>query len=76
MSEEIDSDCEIEDDNYEDYYSTTIDDEIDSGDMKKDPESFQFECLRVEEVEKLLNELVEMLSNQVTVSQGIGSFIY
>jgi len=67
-AEDPDSDCEIEDDNYDDYYSSTIDDEIDGGDVKKDPESFQFDCLRVEEAEKLLNELVEMLSNQVTVS--------
>lgn len=63
-----DSDCEIEDDDYENYYNSQIEDELDMGDIRKDdPESFQYECLRVEEVEKLLNELVEMMSIQLTV---------
>jgi ariadne-2 len=67
-AEDPDSDCEIEDDNYNDYYCS-IEDEVDIGDCKKDPEMFQFSCLKVEEVEKLLNELVEQLSTQINVSK-------
>lgn len=63
-----DSDCDIEDDDYENYYNSQIEDELDMGDVRKDPESFQYECLRVEEVEKLLNELVEMMSIKLNVS--------
>jgi len=74
-ADDPESECEIEDDNYEDYYNSTIDDEIEGSDIKKDPENFQFECLRVEEVEKLLNELVEMLSNQVAVTPSLAKLL-
>ena len=67
---DLESDCEIEDENYEDYYCA-VDDELDFGELRKDPESFHYECLRVEEVEKLLNELVEMLSIQLKVSERV-----
>ncbi|CAG7724017.1 unnamed protein product, partial [Allacma fusca] len=73
-ADDPESDCEIEDDNYEDYYCT-VDDEIDMGDLKKDPESFQYECLRVEEVEKLLNEMVEMLSVQLKVTPALAKLL-
>lgn len=66
-AEDLDSDCEIDDENYNDYYCS-IEDEIDLGDNKKDPESSHFLCLKVEEVEKLLNELVEQLSTRINVS--------
>ncbi|OXA52893.1 potential E3 ubiquitin-protein ligase ariadne-2 isoform X2 [Folsomia candida] len=71
-----DSDCEIEDDDYENYYNSQIEDELDMGDIRKDdPESFQYECLRVEEVEKLLNELVEMMSIQLTVTPALAKLL-
>jgi len=68
MSEEQESDGDIEegDDDYDNYYSA-IDDEVEFSDAHNDPESFPYECLRVEEVEKLLNELVEHLSLQIHV---------
>lgn len=66
-AEDQDSDCEIEDEDYDNYYLSN-EEEFDSSDYKKDPESFQYECLKVEEVEKLLNELVELLSLEINVS--------
>jgi len=63
-----DSECEVEDDDYDNYYNSQIEDEYDANDLKRDMENLQYECLRVEEVEKLLNELVEKLSIKLNVS--------
>ena len=70
-SDEGDSDMEYSDDDccYADYYNTGDDCDIDQIDpSKSDPEYFSFECLLVEEVERLLNENVEMLSSSLQVS--------
>lgn len=69
-AEEQDSDCDIEDEDYDNYYLSN-DEELDMADYKKDPESFQYECLKVEEVEKLLNELVELLSLEINVNKTL-----
>lgn len=69
-SEEGDSDMEYSDDDccYADYYNTGDDCDIDQIDpSKSDPEYFSFECLLVEDVERLLNENVEMLSSNLQV---------
>ncbi|XP_076336535.1 E3 ubiquitin-protein ligase ari-2 isoform X5 [Tachypleus tridentatus] len=61
-----DSDVEIEeeseDDCYDDYYNALDDNEIDQTDPRQnDPEYFEFECLSIQDVERLLNECVEAL---------------
>ncbi|CAL8129637.1 unnamed protein product [Orchesella dallaii] len=63
-ADDQDSECEIEDEDYDNYYLSN-EEELELADYKKDPESFQYECLKVEEVEKLLNELVELLSMEI-----------
>jgi ariadne-2 len=65
-----DTDCE--DDNYNDYYCS-LEDEIEIS--EKDAESCQYECLRVEEVEKLLNELVELLSLRLDVTPALAKLL-
>lgn len=70
-SEEGDSDMEYSDQEcgYADYYNTGDDCDIDQIDpSKSDPEYFLFDCLSVEEVERLLNENVEILSSSLQVS--------
>lgn len=38
---------------------------------KSDPEHFEYDCLTVEDVEKLLNESVERLSNQIKCAPSL-----
>lgn len=62
-----------EDCNYDDYYNMGYyngeDCDVEQIDKQKtDPEYFMFECLSVEDVERLLNETVESLSNCLQVS--------
>jgi ariadne-2 len=69
--EELDSDMEYSDDDccYKDYYNIEEDCDAEQSDPSKtDPEYFVYECLTVEEVERLLNESVEILSNTLQVS--------
>lgn len=68
--EEYDSDMEYSDDDcgYADYYNDTDDCDLDQLDpCKTDPEFSITEYLSVEEVERLLNESVENLSNSLQV---------
>lgn len=39
--------------------------------LKTDPESFVFECLSVEDVDKLLNESIECLCNTINVPPAL-----
>lgn len=39
--------------------------------LKTDPESFQFECLTVEDVDKLLNESIECLCNMINCAPSL-----
>ena len=76
MSEE-DSDCEVctdddmddddDDDVYGDYYHHE-EVEIEMENKKDDPEYYEFELLKVEDVDRLLNESVEALSKAINVS--------
>jgi len=69
---ECDSDMDYseEDCAYDDYYNYNGGDDCDIEQLdpsKVDPEYFAFECLSVEDVERLLNEPVENLSNSLQV---------
>lgn len=51
-------------------------DDIDTVDPKKtDPEFFVFECLSVDEVEKVLNESVETLSNTLKITPSLAKVL-
>ncbi|XP_055630830.1 potential E3 ubiquitin-protein ligase ariadne-2 [Toxorhynchites rutilus septentrionalis] len=77
---DCDSDMEYMSDNdyeFEDYYNSGLEDcDIDQIDPKHtDPEYFVYECLNVEEVEKLLNESVEKLSNQLQITPSLAKVL-
>lgn len=70
-----DSDMEYSDnecDEY-DYYNVGQDDcDVETIDpSRNDPEYFPYTCLTVEEVEKMLNEYIELLSNSVHVTPSL-----
>uniref|UniRef100_A0AAG5DFH7 RBR-type E3 ubiquitin transferase n=1 Tax=Anopheles atroparvus TaxID=41427 RepID=A0AAG5DFH7_ANOAO len=73
------SDMEYSSDNdyeFEDYYNSGEDCDIEQIDPKRaDPEYFVYECLDVEEVEKLLNELVEKLSTQLQITPSLAKVL-
>lgn len=58
-------------------YSAGLEDcDIEQIDPKRsDPEYFVYECLNVEEVEKLLNESVERLSNQLHITPSLAKVL-
>ena len=59
--------------NFNKIYFTGVEDvDIEQYDPKKsDPEYFMFDCLTVEDVEKLLNESVECLSNIIKCAPSL-----
>lgn len=60
------------------FISSTTDneDDIDNVDPKKtDPEYFTYDCLTVDEVEKLLNESVEKLSNTLKITPSLAKVL-
>ncbi|XP_058125410.1 potential E3 ubiquitin-protein ligase ariadne-2 [Anopheles ziemanni] len=73
------SDMEYSSDNdyeFEDYYNSGEDCDIEQIDPKRtDPEYFVYECLDVEEVEKLLNESVEKLSTQLQITPSLAKVL-
>lgn len=74
-----DSDMEYSDndgDDY-DYYGGQDDCDMETIDRtKSDPEYFLFTCLKVEEVEKLLNESIELLSNSLQITPSLAKVGY
>lgn len=75
VSQDGDSDMECSDndcfDDY-DYYNTADDNDIEQIDPSKtDPEYFEYECLTEEQVERLLNETVEVLSNNLQITPSL-----
>lgn len=63
------------DDEY-DYYNTGEDCDIEQIDPSKtDPEYFSYECLSEEEVERLLNESVEILSNNLQITPSLAKVL-
>lgn len=67
-----DEEMEFSDDDYDDYYGVEYDGDVDHVDPEKsDPEYFDCACLTDTEVERLLNESVEQLSNSIQVSGDV-----
>lgn len=83
--EEFDSDMDCSDSDcgdpgYEDYYSVqpwggNLDNDGDYDQILRDPEFAVFECLRVEEVERLLNESVEILSTNLSITPSLAKLL-
>ncbi|KAL1445599.1 hypothetical protein MTO96_044925, partial [Rhipicephalus appendiculatus] len=76
---EAGSDAEVSSDSdigYDDYYNCPEDGEIDQQDQKKqDPEYFEFECLSIEDVERLLNESVESICASLSVMPSLAKVL-
>ncbi|XP_076475890.1 E3 ubiquitin-protein ligase ari-2 isoform X2 [Bombus vancouverensis nearcticus] len=73
-----DSDCG--DPGYEDYYNVHPwdgegDNDIDNDQSRRDPEYAVYDCLRIEEVERLLNEDVELLSNSLHITPSLAKVL-
>lgn len=69
-----DSDMEYSDNDVDDYdyYGGQDDCDMEIIDhTKADPEFFLYNCLKVEEVEKLLNESIELLSNSLQITPSL-----
>lgn len=67
---------EESDDEYGDYYNSTEDAEMDQSDPRKsDPEYFEYECLTIEDVERLLNECVEALCAGLPVVPSLAKLL-
>ncbi|CAH0561922.1 unnamed protein product [Brassicogethes aeneus] len=72
------SDMECSDNEcYEEYYYDLNDDsDIEQVDpSKKDPEHFEYKCLLEEQVERLLNETVERLSNMLDITPSLAKVL-
>lgn len=74
---DLDMDEESDDDGYYDYYSNNCEDaEMEQSDPRKtDPEHFEFKCLSVEDVERLLNECVETLCATLPVKPSLAKLL-
>lgn len=73
-----DSDCG--DTGYEDYYNVQtwgceVDNDLDQEQVRGDPEFAVSECLRVEDVERLLNENVEVMSNNLHITPSLAKVL-
>lgn len=72
MSAESDMEYSDNDGDDYDYYGEHDDCDMETVDRSKsDPEYFIYSCLKVEEVEKLLNESIELLSNSLQVTPSL-----
>ncbi|XP_042874887.1 potential E3 ubiquitin-protein ligase ariadne-2-like [Penaeus japonicus] len=71
-----DEEMEFSDDDYDDYYGVEYDGDVDHVDPEKsDPEYFDCACLTDTEVERLLNESVEQLSNSIQVTPALAKVL-
>lgn len=75
MDTQVESDMECSDneclDDF-DYYNVGEDNDMDQIDPSiTDPEFFTYECLTEEQVERLLNETVELLSNNLDITPSL-----
>ncbi|XP_042207453.1 potential E3 ubiquitin-protein ligase ariadne-2-like [Homarus americanus] len=71
-----DEEMEFSDDDYDDYYGGEYDGDVDHVDpQKNDPEYFHVACLTDTEVERLLNESVEQLSNSIQVTPSLAKLL-
>lgn len=74
QGEESDMECSDNDnDCFDDYYYNVVDDnDIEQIDPSKtDPEYFVYDCLEEEQVERLLNETVEVLSYNLKITPSL-----
>lgn len=72
MSAESDMEYSDNDGDDYDYYGGQDDCDMEAVDRtKSDPEYFLYTCLKVEEVEKLLNESIELLSNSLQITPSL-----
>lgn len=72
MSAESDMEYSDNDGDDYDYYCEQDDCEMETDDRSKnDPEYFVYSCLKIEEVEKLLNESIELLSNNLQLTPSL-----
>ncbi|XP_063972023.1 potential E3 ubiquitin-protein ligase ariadne-2 isoform X2 [Diachasmimorpha longicaudata] len=74
------SDSDGSDTGYEDYYNCQpwgdADNEAEKADQtRRDPEHAIHDCLRMEEVERLLNENVEVLSNSLHITPSLAKVL-
>jgi hypothetical protein len=70
-----DEEDDVADDDFQSYYYYENDFDNDvhesSSDCKKDPEYFDYECLHVVDVDRLLNEAIESVSTSLSVTPSI-----
>ncbi|XP_011151158.1 potential E3 ubiquitin-protein ligase ariadne-2 [Harpegnathos saltator] len=80
-SSEMDySDSDCADPGYEDYYNvqpwgSDVDNDVDPEQNRRDPEYAVYDCLRVDEVERLLNENVEVLSTSLHITPSLAKVL-
>ncbi|KAH1023008.1 potential E3 ubiquitin-protein ligase ariadne-2 [Dendroctonus ponderosae] len=79
-SQDADSDMECSDNedgyyDYNDYYNDEDSDIERIDPTRVDPEYFDYKCLSEEEVERLLNETVESLSNRLIISPSLAKVL-
>lgn len=71
-----DDDMEYSEDDYDDYYGGGYDGDVDHLDPHKtDPEYYESFCLKDTEVERLLNESVEKLSDSIQVTPSLAKVL-
>ncbi|XP_059481460.1 potential E3 ubiquitin-protein ligase ariadne-2 isoform X2 [Neocloeon triangulifer] len=76
MSGQGESDMDYSEEEFENYYDEADTCDLEQVDVSKsDPEYFEFECLSVEEVERLLNESVEELSNCLKITPALAKVL-
>lgn len=74
--QDIESDMECsENECYDDYYNEQDNDMEQLDPTEIDPEFFSFECLSEEQVERLLNEAVEFLSNNLQITPSLAKVL-
>ncbi|XP_028139818.1 potential E3 ubiquitin-protein ligase ariadne-2 [Diabrotica virgifera virgifera] len=72
---ESDRDCS-DNEFCDEYYNSNDDFDVEQVDPKKnDPEYFEFNCLLEEQVDRLLNETVESLSNNLQISPSLAKVL-
>lgn len=77
MSAESDMEYSDNEGDEYDYYGEHDDCDMETVDRSKaDPEYFIYSCLKVEEVEKLLNESIELLSNSLQITPSLAKVCY
>ncbi|CAG9855552.1 unnamed protein product [Phyllotreta striolata] len=70
------SDMECSDNEFYDYYNSNDDIDIEQIDPRNiDPEYFEYNCLLEEQVDRLLNETVETLSNNLQIPPSLAKVL-